>query len=287
MAWPLALTLAAAVSIRFWQALRQRPQPGWPITLGLGITALGLWGITSILLAALVASFSRGAWLGAACGALGLLIAVAASSVRYLSRRARRLSGLAMLVFSGLLLLAQAFQLIPTSVINRLASIGGNLTFFDPGTVAITDQNFAVVERMAQLWAGWQMFLAHPLFGIGPGSYNLAYPTFASSPWFASRGHAHNFYLHLAAEAGLFGLLAYLVLLGFIIVGIIQALRHQNAAIPHALLLGSCGIIAAMAGHNLFEHLHVLHLSIQSATIWGIATALSQQSKDTNTCAIW
>jgi O-antigen ligase len=165
-------------------------------------------------------------------------------------------------------------------VTTRLESITSSFSFFDPSTVIITNQNFAVVERMAQLWAGWQMFLAHPLTGVGPGSYTLAYPAVASSPWFASRGHAHNYYIHIAAEAGIIGLIAYLALLSSVLGDLWRALQRSRGRMRRGVLIGVGGMIAALIGHNLFEHLHVLHLSIQSAAAWGMAAALAQTTEE-------
>ncbi|HRC75342.1 MAG TPA: O-antigen ligase family protein, partial [Kouleothrix sp.] len=66
MAWPLALALAAGIT---WRAWRRRTMPQ-------AILAAGLWLVAALLLAALLASFSRGAWLGAALGLLGLALAL-------------------------------------------------------------------------------------------------------------------------------------------------------------------------------------------------------------------
>jgi len=112
------------------------------------------------------------------------------------------------------------------------------------------------------------------LLGVGPGNYTAAYQEFTAGPWFASRGHAHNYYLHIAAEAGLFGLAAYLILLGSIVRSLYHGLIHTHGILRRAVLIGICGIIAAMAGHNLFEHVYVLHMTIQIATAWGLGMAL-------------
>ncbi len=284
MAWPLGLALAVAVSR---MAVTRLPNPSPSGEAGRkgfvrgqfsplpGVRAgssafnavplaLLLWIVTGILLAALAASFSRGAWIGAAFGLLGLLLA--------LGGRGARLG----LIIAGMLLLliVGGTQFLPAPIAIRLESISGALRLFDPSTVTVTPANFAVVERMAQLWAGWKMFLTHPLLGVGPGNYTAAYQEFTAGPWFASRGHAHNYYLHIAAEAGLFGLAAYLILLGSIVRSLYHGLIHTHGILRRAVLIGICGIIAAMAGHNLFEHVYVLHMTIQIATAWGLGMVL-------------
>ncbi|HEX5692481.1 MAG TPA: O-antigen ligase family protein, partial [Roseiflexaceae bacterium] len=223
-----------------------------------------------VLLAGLGASFSRGGWVGAACGMLAMAL---------LARSIRRWILPALGV--GVLVLALGgVGLLPDVIAQRLASISRNLAIFDAGSVQVTDDNFAIVERMAQLQAGWRMFATHPLTGVGPGNYTPAYSDFAVLPWYASRGHAHNYYLQIAAEAGLFGLLAYFVLLAALVGCAILALRRADSALQRSLVVGCCGIIAATAGHNLFENLHVLSMGIQLAGVWGLLDWLASDTSE-------
>jgi O-antigen ligase len=264
MAWPLGLALALATTrIAVRKLFRSHA--------GSIVLALVLWMVTGILLAALVASFSRGAWLGAAIGGLGMLLALGGRSARV----GLVVAGLALLLVLG------GTQFLPAPIATRLTSITSAVQLFDPNSVAVTPANFAVVERMAQVWAGWKMFLAHPLLGVGPGNYTAAYQEFTAGPWFASRGHAHNYYLQIAAEAGVLGLVAYLILLGSIVRALYQGRRHTSDSMRRAILIGICGIIAATAGHGLFEHVYVLHMTIQAATIWGLGVALVRSSEGT------
>jgi O-antigen ligase len=242
------------------------------LVLGSWFLVLGSWLATGLLVAALVASFSRGGWVGAAVGLLAMTI--------MLGRRAARWV-VAILGAGALLLAISAAGLLPQPIAARLASMTQSISIFDAGSVQVTDQNFAVVERMAQLQAGWRMFAAHPLVGVGPGNYNAAYSDFAVVPWYASRGHAHNYYLHMAAEAGAAGALAYLALLAGVSYQGVTALRHANRSFRHSIVIGCCGIIAATAGHDLFENLHVLSMGIQLAAVWGLIAVLATHQRMT------
>ncbi len=230
MAWPLAAAIFGFSILDFTLNRKSKIQNRVPrrgeskILLVFSSSFL-----TLLLLSALAASLSRGAWVGAACGVVGMALA--------LGPRARR-------------------------------------AIFDAGAVAITPQNFAVVERMAQMQAGWGMFLAHPLTGVGPGNYTLAYPTFAVGTWYASRGHAHNYYIHMLAETGVIGALAYVALLAGVIRQAIATLRAENRTIWRSAAIGCCGIMAAVVGHDLFENLHVLSMGIQLAAVWGLLVIL-------------
>jgi O-antigen ligase len=268
MAWPLALALAVGASLdfRFWildlRASRQSKIKKLKSKLFL---ALASWLLAILLLAALVASFSRGGWVGAAAGLLAMAL--------LLGRRAARLAIAA--VVAAALLLAFGGLVLPGAVAARLASITRSIALFDAGSAQVTGENFAVVERMAQLQAGWRMFAAHPLVGVGPGNYTPAYPDFAVLPWYASRGHAHNYYLHMAAEAGLLGALAYVALLGGVVRAGLVALRRAGSIFRHGTAIGCCGIIVTTAAHNLFENLHVLSMGVQLAAVWGLLCVLA------------
>ncbi|KPV51153.1 polymerase, partial [Kouleothrix aurantiaca] len=182
----------------------------------------------------------------------------------------------AVLALGALALLLGGGGLLPATLASRLASITSYLLPFDASAVTITPANFAVVERMAQIQAGWRMLIAHPLTGVGPGNYSNAYPFFAIGPWYVSRGHAHNYYVHIAAESGLTGLLAYLLLLGGVLRQARRTLRSVQATIKRSIAIGCCGIIAAVVGHNVFENLHVLSMGIQLAAVWALLGALEQ-----------
>lgn len=115
-----------------------------------------------------------------------------------------RLLALAALGAGVLALALGGAGLLPGALAERLRSVTSYLLPFDAGAVTVTRANYALVERMAQVQAGWRDHpLAHPLSGFGPGNFSSAYPGFAVGAWYVSRGHAHNYYVHIAAEAGL------------------------------------------------------------------------------------
>ncbi len=197
--------------------------------------------------AALVIALSRGAW---TAQVVALLLVILGGS-----RTARH----AVMTFGVLLLLlgAAVWPLLPTELSARLVSVVSSAV--DLGSVrdsAVTPENWAVMERLSQWYAGWEMFRANPLLGVGIGNYNAAYDTYRLEQWPVALGHAHNHYLTVAAEAGFVGFLGYL---GFLItafrsgIGAYRVHRLTGERQAQALALGILGSLAAFATHNLFD----------------------------------
>src|SRR5262249_35325664 len=141
------------------------------------------------------------------------------------SRKARRLViplAASVVCIIGLAMLG----LLPPNLAARITSVTDNFGVFDVRGVVLTSENFAVVERMAHWQAGWGMFQDYPSLGAGPGNYPAVYEQYFIPPWREALGHAHNYYLNMAAEAGMPGLLALLVLLGLAF----RALRRRIRA---------------------------------------------------------
>lgn len=276
MAWPLALALAVGTSHRLIRTTKdptartkdvpsadaaEQPRAGVRASRFFTLYPLALWACAGLLAAALGLTFSRGAWLGALAGLAVMPLVLGGRLAR--AALALLLAGLLLLGLGGVNLLPQPLQ-------NRLASITRSFTFFDPSTVEVTPENFAVVERMAQMRAGWEMFAHAPLTGVGPGNYTPAYARYTAPPWYGSRGHAHNYYLHMAAQTGLVGLLAYLALVGGMAALAVRRTRRAGSRLWRCVGFGCCGMIAAVAGHNLFENLHALNMGIQLSAAWAL-----------------
>ena len=268
MAWPLAIGLA------IW-AIRPAISGSQRHFARLVLVGSTLCG--GLMLAALTVSFSRGGWLGAIGGGLGLLLVSAAMLGKTMRRYALQ-AGIVGASLVALVLILAGVGLLPNAITGRAESITRNLRLFDVRTVAVTPENFAVVERMAHLQAGWEMFRDRPLVGVGSGNYTLAYQapidpsgnTYRVHPWYTSRGHAHNYYLHVAAESGLLGLGSYLALLSGLAWTIVKALRRVRDWLWQGIVAGASGVVAAVATHNLFENLHVLNLGLQLGVIWAL-----------------
>jgi O-antigen ligase len=250
----LGLCLPVAVSLALWaggRALRAGRTPA--------DAAWALWfaGAAAIIAAGLLASWSRGGWLGAAAGVAAVIV--------LRSRRAALLSAVAALLLLAAALLGSVTpQAIPAAVREPVAARLAEIpAFFGAGDVLaqeVTDENFAVIERVAHWAAALRMWERAPWLGVGPGNYAAVYPEVRELRWEEALGHAHNVYLNVLAESGLIGFAAFLLLWGGSAVWLLRAAsaaRRAGAAFAGALAVGVLGVLAYLAVHSLFDNLFV------------------------------
>ena len=207
-------------------------------------------------------SLSRGAWLGFA---LALVVMVALRS-----RRAFLLFSLLVLATAATLTLG-SLNILPSTITQRIADIPVflGLNLFDPRAVVLTDENFAIVDRMAHWFAAWNMFSDFPWLGVGIGNYSVVYAQYGLREWTFSLGHAHNFYLNMLAEAGLIGLAAYL-LMTVSVLGFAWRTAQRAQGVWRAVAFGILGALTALSAHNFFDNLYVHGMNIQFGLLLGI-----------------
>ncbi len=218
--------------------------------------------------AALVASWSRGAWLG--FGAASLAMAVA------LPRKARRGLLLVVALVVGGLGLYRA-GLLPASVAARLTSFVQDVRFTDVRGVGINDANYAVLERLAHWQAALEMWRANFWTGVGFGCYEPAYPRFALINWPLALGHAHNYYLTIAAETGLIGLTAYLLLWGTVFWQTWRAI-HRTQELLRGIAVGLLGVWTHLSVHHLLDNLYVNNVHLHIGVLLGLLAFIIHQT---------
>jgi putative inorganic carbon (HCO3(-)) transporter len=254
---PFAGYLGTALPLAF--ALSTLPEP---------MLARGARLAAAMLALGVLASLSRGAWVGLAT-ATAVMLAVA-------SPRSRR--GLVALTVALLLLaVLGTLGLLPAAITERLGIVAEYFGPFDVRTVEATPQNWSVVERMAHWQAAWEMFRDHPWLGIGPGNYSAAYGDYFLPGWLDPLGHAHNYYLNLAAETGALGLAAYLLTLTLAFRAAIRGLRAP-APFWRTVAVGTLGALVAIAFHSVFDNLFVHGVSVQMGALLGLAQQVSQRA---------
>ena len=238
-----------------------------PLVAVLIITASSLASL--LIIAALVASWSRGAWLGTAVACLIMLVAVPKKLAR----------GIA-LTGNIAILLAAAWTagLLPTSIVNRLTATASELvTISDVRGVEIAPSNYAVIERLAHWQAAINMATDSPLFGFGLGNYEVVYDDYRLINWEEPLGHAHNLYLNLLAEAGLLGLIAYLAF-WILIFRITWSLRRQPDQFARSIAVGLLGCWSYIAVHSVFDNLYVNNLFLHIGVLLSVLAILYRRT---------
>jgi O-antigen ligase len=215
-------------------------------------------------LSAILMSWSRGAWLGVGAGLIVTIIVQ--------SRRAFVLSLIAAFVLTFAILLS-SINLIPTAIADRFSGIADYFGVFDVRGVKVDDANFAIVERMAHWQSAAMMFGANPVLGVGIGNYAAAYPKYSLPRWDDPLGHAHNYYLNVAAETGAIGLLAYLLLWAAAFWQNWRAVRGASN-VWQSVAAGLLGMLVALSVHNTFDNLFVHGIAVQVGIGLGIAAAI-------------
>lgn len=247
MSFPLALALSVWLAGRI---LTRRPdgrpslahRAGWLVIPG-----------AALLLAGIAASYSRGAWLGAATGTAAMVA---------LAGRRSLAAGATVALLAAALLGLGGTTVLPAGLTDRLATIGEAIGYRDVRRMVITPDNWAVAERLAMWEAGLSMFRDRPIYGVGAGNFNAVYARYRLPQFVYSRGHAHNYYIHVAAETGMIGLAAYALVLAAAWVDLGRALRRLRDGWLKTLAIGAAGVLVAVMAHQVVENLHVLNMNL-------------------------
>jgi len=152
---------------------------------------------TLVIFSAIVLTFSRGVAVGF------VLMLLIMTIMRYI--RIHQL----VLILVGIYLL---FQLFPQYGL-RLSSLQAIANSTEEDSAGISGVDNSTQGRIGEMLAAWQVFLDHPILGVGPGMFNFYYPEYAER--IGLRTHtgtraAHDLYLGLAANHGIFGVLLFL-----------------------------------------------------------------------------
>jgi putative inorganic carbon (HCO3(-)) transporter len=188
------------------------------------IYRLGLFFGIVLLGLCLLFTFSRGGWLGFLAGGLLML---------FLSHRWKVILP-AICVFILVLILAPGVR----------------------ERAAFTFQAGGDASRFA-IWQGaWAMIRENPFLGKGMGTFMQYFPHYTKD---LGVQYAHNCYLQMWAEIGVFGLLSFLLFVGSILYRGIRIFRKES---PFVLLGLICAIFGFLA-HSFFDtQLYSLQLCV-------------------------
>lgn len=212
------------------------------ISKGVGLKLrIFFFTLTLVLAVCLFLSFSRGAWLGMALALLCMLI---------LSGRFKELLGL------GLLLI---LTLVSVPVIRE------RLFFtFKPGGDA---------ARFSIWHSAWLMIKEHPFLGKGLGTFMDYFTLY--SPGGLKPQYAHNCYLQIWAESGIFSLVSFIALIAAIFYRAVKIFKGQFDYFALGLICAVSGLLA----HGFFD---TQLYSLQLATFFWVLLGLLMAEVKTN-----
>jgi putative inorganic carbon (HCO3(-)) transporter len=158
-------------------------------------------GLFFLLFTCLILTVSRGTWLAFLCSSLFMGIWLKSFLIF-----------LFILIFSIIALQSFYFPFLKERLNNLF-------DFFDIS---------ANIDRRVIWQTAWRMFRCNPLLGIGLGTFMFNFKKFEITPYGQFIPYAHNCYLQMAAEIGLIGLIAFLLILILFFYQGIRALNNKN-----------------------------------------------------------
>ncbi len=243
----IALGLLATVGLAGHRAATLAKSEPPPVPAGMGVwPRFSLWAKTSplrfyallpILTAALLFSFSRTAFVAAAAGAVWLGISAFGTPAAPAVRRVAIPCVIITAVTLGILgLIYREPLIIRAQAVGRL-------------------ENRSIVDRFIQVSDAGRLILEYPLFGVGPGRmpFRVQQELDTGRDWWRY-DYVHDVPLLVAAESGIFGLLAWLAAVGLGLSGAVKRLlRRRRTPTLTGTTAFAAGFIALLVA-GLFDH---------------------------------
>ncbi|MEY8099704.1 O-antigen ligase family protein [Falsihalocynthiibacter sp. S25ZX9] len=143
------------------------------------------------------------------------------------------------------------------------------------GSEQVGVQDSSVSGRLAEMHAAWIVFTEHPWTGIGYGQFQNYYQSTSFEHQILMRPFdrsAHSLYLEAAAEQGLFGLLALLLLVTFALIAVAKSVLSfgdKGIELGQRLYFFGVGILGVLIGsiflHDAFPHYFWVLIAISFA----------------------
>ena len=185
------------------------------------------------LVAALAATLSRNAWVGA-CAGIGLLFIL----------RDFRLFALLPVALAAFIAFA------PTQMTDRLYS-AFRVNPLSHDTAATEASLLSNRDRLAMMRTGLRIIKDDPLTGVGPDMVVTVYASYRDPNAVQQlNSHLHNVPLQIAAERGLPALAIWLC---FIVMLVRDSVRHRTSREP-SLNYGALAVTVAMVAAGMFEY---------------------------------
>ncbi|MCJ7821507.1 MAG: O-antigen ligase family protein, partial [Armatimonadetes bacterium] len=215
-----------------------------------------LWGFCALaLLGAMVPTYSKGGWLALAAATCCYLVLAG-----WASRPARRAMGLAAAVLAVGVIAFGGAAAVSRPVRERAVSAAG---------VQSASNMFRILT-----WKGTiDLASAYPWLGVGPGGFKHIYPKYATAGYVEA---AHQNYLQVFAEQGVFGGAIFLWLMGAVLFTGKRALAGATGGRERALVVGGLCSVVALLVHSLLDY--DWYVGAIGLTFWLVAGMLAYRA---------
>jgi len=127
-------------------------------------------------------------------------------------------------------------------------------------------------ERLTIIHSAWGMIKEHPLLGKGIGTFMDYSSLYANH---VGGFYAHNCYLQIWAESGIFSLIAFILLAGYVLYRSIKTILIMSVSLDRYILVGLTAGLMGFLVHAFFDvHFYSFQLSFLFWTVLGLAVAL-------------
>jgi putative inorganic carbon (HCO3(-)) transporter len=174
---------------------------------------------TMVIFIGIVLTFSRGVAVAFVLMLLVMLI------MRYIKLQQ------IVIVLGGVFLLFQLFPQYST----RLSSLQALLTITQADSAGVSGTDISTQGRIGEMSAAWLVFLDHPVIGVGPGMYKFYYTEYIDRVGLQTHigpREAHDIFLGIAADHGIFGLLLFLSILAVSLINLEKVRRQTRKTHP-------------------------------------------------------
>lgn len=246
--------LIACVPIAWWGPNRDRFHR---IEQWLMLAAIAVGGVVIAL------TQSRG-------GALGMIAALAVIWIQLTGRTRLITAGIAVVALAGFLVTSPG-----QSQVDRFLELRSESS----STEDRSEAAYRAGAGRGALWAAAiDMIEDNPLTGVGAGEFDEHYREYAVS-WLERypRGQAHNVWLQMGAQAGIWGIMAYAWWLAASLWSVITARRRVDSRPEYWIITGVLAAFFAYAVHSMVDYLNVLSLGLQLSVLTAIALNLAPE----------
>jgi len=182
-------------------------------------------------------------------------------------------------VLPALAVLTAVVVLVVPDYVTRLSTLGGVTALSSSTTDSTNKPDSALVGRETENLAALHVFIDHPVTGVGPGvyfhDYSRDYANRLGLRYLASERRGHSLYLEMAADTGIMGLTAFLVMVSVPIVLLLRQARYwrnrdsERAIVASSLVFALVAYLAsAMFLHLSYQRFFWAILALASAAVW-------------------